>query len=127
MVDIPRAASVRQVISRSSAPKGARFNLATARLVTEACRKPKLKHIDLSPFKADRSFHAFRWFNKNALSSFPQAPSGSIGTNCQNVLLTSSSQWKHSSHVSLLWDAQLSAWIPSQPFFPNSQLDSTLF
>ncbi|KAF8490366.1 hypothetical protein F5888DRAFT_1130277 [Russula emetica] len=35
----------------------------------------------------------------------------------ENVLLTSSSQWKHSSHVSLLWDAQLSAWVPSLSHF----------
>lgn len=35
-----------------------------------------------------------------------------------------------SSHVSLLWDAQLSAWMPSLIlffFFSNGELDSTLF
>jgi hypothetical protein len=90
MVDIPRAASVRQAILRSLAPKGARFNLATARLVTEARRKPKLKILVCA-----RSRPIVRF---TPLVGSTKAPSPRFyrlskrWNELQNVLLISSSQ-----------------------------------
>jgi len=61
----------------------------------------------------DRSFvyHLSLVRQKRPLLVFTP-PSGSM-ERIAICLFTSSSQWKHSSHVSLLWDAQLSASVPS--------------
>jgi len=96
--------------------------------VTEACRKPKLNNIGLSPFKTDRSSLVQQkrpllvstgslWKHWNELQMFflPLPLNGSI----QVLLMSAFSGTLNSRH-----GCPLSAFFF---FFPNSQLDSTLF